>query len=87
MHEDASAQGRSCAVLVSPAHLGVRSLANEGIPCLVISCSSQQSLDIMLVPSGGLSSAAVVSPLGWAGWREVEMETEMLGWKHSDGVC
>ena len=27
MHEDASAQGRSCAVLMSPAHLGVRSLA------------------------------------------------------------
>lgn len=87
MHEDASAHGRSSAVLMSPAHLGVRSLANEGIPRLVISCSSRQSLDIMLVPSGVLSSAAVVSPLGWAGWREVEMETEMLGWKHSDGVC
>lgn len=87
MHEDASAQGRSCVVLMSPAHLGVRSLANEGILCLVISCSSRWSLEIMLVPSSVLSSAAVASPLGWAGWREVEMETETLGWKHSDGVC
>lgn len=87
MHEDSSAWGRSCAVLMSPAHLGVRSLANEGILRLVISCSSRRSLEIMLVPSSVLSSAGVASPLGWAGWREVEMETETLGWKHSDGVC
>ena len=43
-----------------------RSLANEGILRLVISCSSWWSLEIMLVPSSVLSSAAVASPLGWA---------------------
>ena len=38
MHEDASAQGRSCAVLMSPAHLGVRSLAAAAAAKSLQSC-------------------------------------------------